>query len=51
MSDSSWTRIVLGSDAEEMAKTLAALQKAGVVLYEVKFTGGDWVALTWKGFP
>lgn len=50
MSDlSNFTRIVLGDTLEEMAEGLAALQSAGVVLYEVRYTQGAWIAYTWRG--
>jgi len=50
MSDmSNFTRIILGDTTEEMAEGMAALQKAGVSLYEVKFYQGAWIAYTWRG--
>jgi len=50
MSDmSNFTRIILGDTTEEMAEGLRALQVAGVMLFEVKFTQGAWIAFTWRG--
>lgn len=50
MSDlSGFARIYLGDNLADMAEVLAALQSAGVVLYEVRHDGRDWVAYTWRG--
>ncbi len=45
------TRIYLGDTLEDTAQALAAFQNAGVVLFEVRFDGRDWVAYTWRGAP
>lgn len=50
MSDlAQFTRIYLGDTLTDMAEGLAALQSAGVVLYEVRHDGRAWVAYTWRG--
>jgi hypothetical protein len=44
-----FTRIYLGDTHEDMALGLKALQDAGVMLYEVRHDGRNWVAYTWRG--
>lgn len=52
MSDlANFTRIYLGTTLAEMAEALAALQAAGVVLYEVHHKPIGWIAYTWRGSP
>ncbi len=52
MSDlATFTRIYLGDTLTDMAEGMAALQSAGVVLYEVRFEGRGWIAYTWRGSP